>query len=134
VIFEAELRRLGEVIVCTDDGSYGRKGFVTDAAKDALASGGIGRRLHRRRLDPGGTRRRRRRRCHRLRAVARLRRVGQLGRARGILAHHIPEGKKHREQQNHYKQAAQKLPVAQHQLELARLASFTPHLFCRVRI
>jgi ferredoxin/flavodoxin---NADP+ reductase len=42
VIFEAELRRLGEVIVCTDDGSYGRKGFVTDAAKDALADGGIG--------------------------------------------------------------------------------------------
>jgi len=42
VIFEAELRRLGEVIVCTDDGSYGRKGFVTDAARDVLASGGIG--------------------------------------------------------------------------------------------
>jgi ferredoxin--NADP+ reductase len=42
VIFEAELRRLGEVIVCTDDGSYGRKGFVTDAVKDALAGGGIG--------------------------------------------------------------------------------------------
>jgi ferredoxin--NADP+ reductase len=42
VIFEAELRRLGEVIVCTDDGSYGRKGFVTDAASDVLAGGGIG--------------------------------------------------------------------------------------------
>jgi ferredoxin/flavodoxin---NADP+ reductase len=41
VIFEAELRRLGEVVVCTDDGSYGRHGFVTDAAKDALAQGGI---------------------------------------------------------------------------------------------
>ena len=41
VIFEAELRRLGEVQVCTDDGSYGRHGFVTDAAKDALAAGGI---------------------------------------------------------------------------------------------
>jgi ferredoxin--NADP+ reductase len=41
VIFESELRRLGEVIVCTDDGSYGRKGFVTDAARDALAGGGI---------------------------------------------------------------------------------------------
>jgi ferredoxin--NADP+ reductase len=41
VIFEAELRRLGEVIVCTDDGSYGRKGFVTDAARDVLAAGGI---------------------------------------------------------------------------------------------
>ncbi len=41
VIFEAELARLGEVAVCTDDGSYGRHGFVTDAAKDALAAGGI---------------------------------------------------------------------------------------------
>jgi len=41
VIFESELGRLGEVIVCTDDGSYGRHGFVTDAAKDALAAGGI---------------------------------------------------------------------------------------------
>jgi ferredoxin--NADP+ reductase len=41
VIFEAELRRLGEVQVCTDDGSYGRHGFVTDAARDALTAGGI---------------------------------------------------------------------------------------------
>ncbi len=41
VIFESELGRLGEVVVCTDDGSYGRHGFVTDAAKDALAAGGI---------------------------------------------------------------------------------------------
>ncbi len=41
VIFESELRRLGDVIVCTDDGSYGRHGFVTEAAKDALAQGGI---------------------------------------------------------------------------------------------
>jgi ferredoxin/flavodoxin---NADP+ reductase len=41
VIFETELGRLGEVTVCTDDGSYGRHGFVTDAAKDALAAGGI---------------------------------------------------------------------------------------------
>ena len=41
VIFEEELRRLGEVVVCTDDGSYGRKGFVTDAAKDLLNQGGI---------------------------------------------------------------------------------------------
>jgi len=40
VIFEEELRRLGEVVVCTDDGSHGRKGFVTDAAKDLLATGG----------------------------------------------------------------------------------------------
>lgn len=37
VIYEPELRRLGEVIVCTDDGSYGRKGLVTDAARDLLA-------------------------------------------------------------------------------------------------
>jgi len=42
VIFEDELRRLGQVVVCTDDGSYGRKGFVTDAAKELLAAGGIG--------------------------------------------------------------------------------------------
>jgi len=41
VLFESELARLGEVIVCTDDGSYGRHGFVTDAAKDALTAGGI---------------------------------------------------------------------------------------------
>ena len=41
VIFESELARLGEVVVCTDDGSYGRHGFVTDAARDALAGGGI---------------------------------------------------------------------------------------------
>jgi ferredoxin--NADP+ reductase len=41
VIFESELKRLGEVIVCTDDGSYGRKGFVTDAARDALAAGDV---------------------------------------------------------------------------------------------
>lgn len=38
VIFESDLKRFGEVIVCTDDGSYGRKGFVTDAARDALAA------------------------------------------------------------------------------------------------
>ncbi len=41
VIFESELSRLGEVIVCTDDGSYGRHGFVTDAVKDVLAGGGV---------------------------------------------------------------------------------------------
>jgi ferredoxin--NADP+ reductase len=40
VIFEHELRALGEVIVCTDDGSYGRKGFVTDALKDLLVGAG----------------------------------------------------------------------------------------------
>jgi ferredoxin--NADP+ reductase len=41
VIFEPELRRLGDVVVCTDDGSYGRHGFVTDAAKDILAQGNV---------------------------------------------------------------------------------------------
>jgi ferredoxin/flavodoxin---NADP+ reductase len=41
VIFERELGKLGDVIVCTDDGSYGRKGFVTDAAKESLAAGGV---------------------------------------------------------------------------------------------
>ncbi len=41
VIFEKELGQLGEVVVCTDDGSHGRKGFVTDAAKALLEAGGI---------------------------------------------------------------------------------------------
>lgn len=41
VIFEEELRRLGQVIVCTDDGSYGRKGFVTVALGEVLAGGGV---------------------------------------------------------------------------------------------
>lgn len=41
VIFEKELRGLGDVVVCTDDGSYGRKGFVTQAAAELLAKGGI---------------------------------------------------------------------------------------------
>lgn len=41
VILEAELRQLGEVIICTDDGSYGRPGFVTEAAKEVLANGGV---------------------------------------------------------------------------------------------
>ena len=38
VIFEKELERFGKVVVCTDDGSYGRKGFVTDAAKDIIGA------------------------------------------------------------------------------------------------
>ena len=38
VIFENELQRYGKVVVCTDDGGYGRKGFVTDAAKEILAA------------------------------------------------------------------------------------------------
>jgi ferredoxin--NADP+ reductase len=41
VIFEDELRRLGQVVVCTDDGSYGRRGFVTDATREALEAGGV---------------------------------------------------------------------------------------------
>ena len=32
---------MGDVIVCTDDGSYGRKGFVTHAAHDLLLRGGV---------------------------------------------------------------------------------------------
>ncbi len=41
VIFEDELRRAGDVVTCTDDGSYGRHGFVTEALKDLLDAGGI---------------------------------------------------------------------------------------------
>lgn len=41
VIMEPELRLLGEVVVCTDDGSYGRKGFVTEATRELLAAGGV---------------------------------------------------------------------------------------------
>jgi ferredoxin--NADP+ reductase len=41
VILEDELRACGEVITCTDDGSYGRPGFVTQALADILAAGGV---------------------------------------------------------------------------------------------
>ena len=41
VIFEDELRTAGEVVTCTDDGSYGRPGFVTDALRDALDAGRV---------------------------------------------------------------------------------------------
>jgi len=41
VIFEKELQRLGDVVVCSDDGSYGRKGFVTQAAEDLFKAGGV---------------------------------------------------------------------------------------------
>lgn len=41
VIFEKELRELGDVVVCTDDGSYGRKGFVTQATEELLKAGGV---------------------------------------------------------------------------------------------
>jgi ferredoxin--NADP+ reductase len=41
VILEEELARAGEVITCTDDGSYGRPGFVTQALADVIAEGGV---------------------------------------------------------------------------------------------
>jgi ferredoxin--NADP+ reductase len=41
VILERELGETGEVVACTDDGSYGRPGFVTEALKDLLDAGGI---------------------------------------------------------------------------------------------
>jgi ferredoxin--NADP+ reductase len=41
VILERELREAGEVVICTDDGSYGRHGFVTQALQDLLGAGGI---------------------------------------------------------------------------------------------
>jgi ferredoxin--NADP+ reductase len=39
VILEPELARCSTVIACTDDGSYGRPGFVTQALEDVLADG-----------------------------------------------------------------------------------------------
>ncbi len=42
VILESELARCGRVVACTDDGSYGRPGFVTEALKDELDAGGVG--------------------------------------------------------------------------------------------
>ena len=40
LIMEDELRKFaGELIVCTDDGSYGRKGFVSEPLKDMLEAG-----------------------------------------------------------------------------------------------
>jgi ferredoxin--NADP+ reductase len=41
VMLERELGAVGEVLVCTDDGSYGRHGFVTDALRDVLAAGDV---------------------------------------------------------------------------------------------
>jgi ferredoxin--NADP+ reductase len=38
VILEEELRQNGEVVVCTDDGSYGKPGFVTQALEEVLAN------------------------------------------------------------------------------------------------
>jgi ferredoxin--NADP+ reductase len=40
VILEPDLAACGEVVTCTDDGSYGRPGFVTEALKDILEAGG----------------------------------------------------------------------------------------------
>ena len=40
LIMEDHMRRAShELIICTDDGSYGRKGFVTEALKDVLDKG-----------------------------------------------------------------------------------------------
>jgi ferredoxin--NADP+ reductase len=41
VILEKELAAFGRVVACTDDGSYGRHGFVTDALRDVIAEGAI---------------------------------------------------------------------------------------------
>jgi ferredoxin--NADP+ reductase len=41
VILEPELAACGTVIACTDDGSYGRPGFVTQALADVLAAGEV---------------------------------------------------------------------------------------------
>jgi ferredoxin--NADP+ reductase len=41
VIFEDELQATGEVVVCTDDGSYGRKGFVTEALAELCQTGTV---------------------------------------------------------------------------------------------
>jgi ferredoxin--NADP+ reductase len=41
VILEKELTALGDVVTCTDDGSYGRHGFVTEALHDLLDAGGV---------------------------------------------------------------------------------------------
>ncbi len=41
VILEKELGECGDVVACTDDGSHGRAGFVTEALKDVLGAGGV---------------------------------------------------------------------------------------------
>lgn len=47
IVYGDEIAALGEVILCTDDGSAGRQGFVTDALADLLAErpddAGVGR-------------------------------------------------------------------------------------------
>lgn len=42
VILEAELGRVGAVVVCTDDGTRGRAGLVTEGLADVAAGGGVG--------------------------------------------------------------------------------------------
>lgn len=43
LLFEKELSAfVGELVICTDDGSYGRKGLVTDPLKERLEKGGVG--------------------------------------------------------------------------------------------
>ena len=43
LLFEKELRGfVNELVVCTDDGSYGHKGLVTDPLRDRLEAGGVG--------------------------------------------------------------------------------------------
>lgn len=39
IIFEVELRQFGDLIIYTDDGSHGRRGFVTTPMRDLLANG-----------------------------------------------------------------------------------------------
>jgi ferredoxin/flavodoxin---NADP+ reductase len=41
LVLEAELRAVGRLVVCTDDGSRGRRGLVTDALADVLAAGRV---------------------------------------------------------------------------------------------
>lgn len=41
VMLADELGAFGEVVICTDDGSWGRPGFVTEALKDLLDAGGV---------------------------------------------------------------------------------------------
>jgi ferredoxin--NADP+ reductase len=41
IICERELRSCGEVVITTDDGSYGQRGFVTSALATLCAAGGI---------------------------------------------------------------------------------------------
>ena len=41
VILEPELAAAGAVVTCTDDGSYGRPGFVTQALQEILEAGPV---------------------------------------------------------------------------------------------